>query len=290
MGRKYKIVMGLAPMLVLYGWLIIGGMMNIVVESLGYIPNLGFRKFSLAAYRNILLMDGLLADLAFSIYVSILATTISIIFGVVIAYYLATTQWKVIKTIMTAILRLGMILPYLYMVFLVVLTLGRTGILSRILLFLNLIDTMEQMPSIIFSTWGIGIILTFIAKGIPFVTLFTVNVMSNINTTYKDMAKVLGCNRMNLFLRLYVPMSKDVIVWTSAVLLAFSFGSFEVPFILSSLRPTTMSVRLFSVYSSPSISMIPTTMAITVMMLTVGGLLVLVYTTILRKLIKGYRI
>ncbi len=86
-----------------------------------------------------------------------------------------------------------------------------------------------------------------------------------------------------------MPMSRDVIVWSSCVLLAYNLGSFEVPYILGSLNGVTLSSGLYSLYINPDITKIPETMAMTIILFLVGGILVAGYSRVLYYCLRGYR-
>ncbi len=87
------------------------------------------------------------------------------------------------------------------MIFLVMLVFGRGGgTVTRVLLALGLIEDMSQMASILYGNMGgLGIIVTFVFKGAPFVALFTLNVMDNISKQYEGVAKTLGCSQKKAF-------------------------------------------------------------------------------------------
>lgn len=72
--------------------------------------------------------------------------------------------------------------------------------MTRVLLALGLIEDMSQMASILYGNMGLGIIVTFVFKGAPFVALFTLNVMDNISKQYEGVAKkTLGCSQKKAF-------------------------------------------------------------------------------------------
>lgn len=85
-------------------------------------------------------------------------------------------------------------LPYLYVVFLIMLMMNRTGFVSRALYQMGFINGLEQFSNLVFDPLGFGIIMTFVVKGTPFIALFVMNMMANISNTYSCIAKTLGSN------------------------------------------------------------------------------------------------
>jgi ABC-type spermidine/putrescine transport system permease subunit II len=159
------------------------------------------------------------------------------------------------------------------MVFVVMLFFRNSGIISRFFFQISLIDNLDQFPSLLYEKYGLGIILTYVLKGTPFISLFVLNLMNQISESYDDVAFTLGAGEYQLLKKVYLPLSKDMIVWCGMILFAYDFGSFEVPYLLGIQKIQMLSVLLYSSYISPGIDIIPTTMAIAIILLILGGLL-----------------
>lgn len=288
MGRKIRAITYLLPMILIYGLLIIGGMTFILIESLGYIPSLGLMDVNLRSYVVIFGTKGFVDSVLYSLYIAITSTIIATYLGVRLAYHMLQAKEGLMKRITRGVLQMGMILPYLYMVFLVMLSISKSGIVSRLFMNLNIINDIAQMPSLLYNQSGFGIIFVFVLKGLPFVTLFTLNYMSGISRDYENLGKTLGCHQKQIRKLVYIPMSKDVIIWVSCIILAYDLGSFEVPYILGALRSVTLSSKLYSMYLSPDILGIPLTMAMTLILFVVGVTSISLYATILNRILRGY--
>ena len=210
------------------------------------------------------------------------------ILGTLIAYKLTISTNVKLKKKMNYIIRLGMVLPYLYMVFLVILFFGQSGLLSRLLYHLNLISEPSSFPNILYGRYGFGIIIVYVLKGLPFVVLLVLNIMSKISGTYNDVAMTLGSSKSQIFRKIYLPLSRDTIVWSGMVLVAYDLGSFEVPYIFAHLKHKSFSVMLYSEYLKPSISSIPTTMSMTVILFGISLMTVVGFALITRYLIGRF--
>lgn len=285
MGQRIRSIKYFLPIIVLYGLLIGGGFYRIFLESLAYIPGLNMTTPTLDHYVTALTANGFIRDLAFTLVLALVAASLSVLFGTIIAFELTKTRSIWLKKLVTKMVELGLVLPYLYMVFMVVLLFGKTGVYSRILAHFHIIDNFQQFPTLVFEPYGIGILLVFVLKGTPFVTLFLLNIMSNINNTYENVAASLGARPYQILKRLYVPLCSDTIVWSLMILLAYDIGAFEVPYLLGSLKPQNLSVRLFSAYTNPSINTYPLTMAIAVLLFVIGLVVVALYGPLIKWLI-----
>lgn len=280
MGQKFSRVMLLTPISLLYMLLIGGGFFIVIKESFGIIPNIGFNQVTWAYYYDVITDESFIRSIFYSVVIAITASFLSMVIGTLIAYKMTYTNY--LKSLSG--FRLGMVLPYLYMVFLVILFFSGSGVVSRMMYHMKLISLPNDFPNLIYG-WG-GIVLVFVLKGVPFVTLLVFNVMGRINEDYNDVAMTLGSNRLNVFRRIYLPLSQDTIVWSGMVLYAYDLGSFEVPYILTQVRQQSFSVKLYSEYLSPNIESVPVTMAMTVVLFVVGIVSIVIYGFLMRSVIR----
>lgn len=277
----------LVPVILLYSLLIGGGLLKLITESSGFIPALGLHEVSLSHYLKILGDPTFLASLGYSLYLAFVSASLSTLLGLLIAYKMVFSENDSIKKLTRKILQVGVVLPYLLVVFLVMLMLSKAGLVSRIAYHTGLIGGLDQFPNLLYDPWGGGGILTFVAKGTPFIGLFAVTVMANISDTYSQVAKTLGLSNFMILKKIILPLSSNVIVWSSAIIFAYNLGSFEVPYLLGNVKVVSLSSRLYSLYISPQIDTIPTAMAMSLTLLLVGLISVCIYGLLLNRLLKG---
>ena len=286
MDRKYRKLVLLTPITLLYSLLIGGGFWIILKESFGIIPTLGFEEMTFSYYLEAMNMNGFFHSVFYAIYLAVVSSVLSMMIGTWIAYRLTRSKNQRLKGVINSIMGLGIILPYLYMVFITMLFLSQSGLISRGLYMLNVIEFPSDFPNLLYGRLGIGIIIVYVLKGIPFVTLLTLNVMSQISINFEQVAMTLGGNNKQIFKKIYLPLSRDTIVWSGMVLFAYDLGSFEVPYIFSNLKTRSFSVMLYSEYLKPSITSIPTTMAMTVILFGIGIVSVILFALFVRTIIR----
>jgi len=280
MDRKNGKLGLILPSVLLYSILIFGGLFIIFKESLGYIPKLGLNEISLKYYINVLDKTHF-RSMVYAIAIAVVSSGFSMIIGAFIAYRMTRSQS--IKSSMLFI-RFGMVLPYLYMIFIVTLSFSQSGLLSRLCHNLGLITSTDVFPNLIYGFWGI--VLTFTLKGIPFVALLTYNVMRQISSRFDDVALTLGGSKWQIFKTIYLPLTRDTIVWSGMVLYIYQIGAFEVPYLLNKIKYQSFAVKIYSSYLSPKISDIPQTMALSILLFFVGLITSALYAIALRYLIK----
>ncbi len=279
----------LAPILILYVVLIGGGLIETVKESMGYIPVLGLNTFNLDSYKEIFTGNHFIRDMIYSIYLAGAATILSTFLGIIIAYYFVISKNSFIKGIVKKTLQVGLIIPYLYVVFLAIFILSQTGFVSRLMYNIGVLKDLKSFPELVFDRRGVGIIWVYVFKGTPFIALFVLSVMSKISSTYEDVAKSLSASGLTILRKIYIPLSSGAIIWSSCIVFAYALGSFEVPYLLGSISPVPLSSRLYSLFINPDLSDIPKGMALNIIIIVLGGTIVGVYAMMLRFLLKGRR-
>ncbi len=281
--EKYKFLKPyflLLPALIVLIGLFLGGVISALAQSFGYFPLIGLKKFTLNYFYEVWTDPQFLSALKFSIYTSLLSSMLAVIIGVFLAYQLLKLAKD--NSFISAIYKLPIIVPYLAAILLIFLLFTQSGILARILYKLSIINDMNEFPRLIFDKYGVGIILTYIWKQIPFVTLVVLTVLKNINSCWEEVASNLGASGWQIFWHIYIPLSMPSIASAFIIIFAFSFGAFEVPYLLGPTFPRTLPVLAFQRYNSLDLSNRPYSMVIAVTLAAVSLVLILIY----KKLIK----
>jgi len=287
MLKKFRPYFLISPIVILYIIFIGGGLFEIFKESLGYIPALELTEISLESYGKVFLEKGFIRNTLYSLYLALTAALLSTFFGILIAYFFVTSKNKIIKIVVRKTLQTGLILPYIYVVFLAVLLFNQTGFFSRIFYHTSILKDFQNFPVLVFDRWGIGIIWVYIFKGIPFVTLFGINVMARIGETYGNVARSLGAGELRILRKIYIPLCSNAIIWSSCIIFAYFLGSFEVPYLLGAISPVALSSKLYSLSISPDLFSIPQSMALSLIVFLLGLIFVAIYGSSLNFILKG---
>ncbi len=244
-------------------------------------------SLTLTYYQNHLSRSSFWMNALYSLYLAVSASLLSTVIGTITAYAIATSEKTWLRQFSEKVMQAGMILPYLYVVFLAFLMLGQAGFISRLALMLGFIDHKNAFPALIFDSAGMGMIWVYAFKGIPFVTVMTLTVMTRINRQYQDVARTFGASRLQRLLQVYLPLSRRVILWSCLVLFAYALGSFEVPHLMSAFRPRPLSAELYSLYLRPGLTSLSEAMALGVLMLVLGFITAGIYLGTLDYLLRN---
>ncbi len=267
-------VLLLPAMMVILGIFIFGLAMGLI-QSFGYFPVVGLNKITLKYYREVLTDKTFLSSLGFSFYISLISSIMSVVIGVLLAYSIVQSESK--KGIEKVIYKLPIIVPHAVAALLVYNILSQSGILARILYSFGIIGDQSEFPSLIFDKKGIGVILAYIWKAIPFTTMVVYTILSNVNDKLLEVALNLGADRRQVFWYVLLPLIMPSIFSCFIIIFAFSFGAFEVPYLLGPTSPKALPVKAYIEYNNPDLTHRPYSMVINMSLTFISVILVWLY-------------
>lgn len=283
MKTKLKPYILLAPVSILLISIMGFGIINCIMQSLGYIPYIGSENISFRLYKEVIRDSSFLESLIFSLKTSFISTILSVLIGVVLAYFLSQTKLSKFKE---SLLKLPVIIPHIVVVMLMITIFSSSGIISRILYLLNIISDSSEFKSLVFDKNGIGVILVYLWKGIPFTIITTYNILKNINNNLEKVAINLGASKLQYFRYIILPLAYPTIMSSFIILFAFSFSSFEVPFLIGPTTPKALSVSAYISYISSDLTQRSYSMVINVILSSISFILLIIYNKILDKINK----
>lgn len=246
MSGRLKPYWLLAPLLIIMLSILLIGLLYGILQSFGYMPFLGRNTFTPHYYLEILKDSDFLSSLSYSIYISLISSIISIVLGVSVAF--AILGLKKEKSALIVLYQTPIIMPHLVAIVLVFHFLSQTGMISRLAFNLGIIDGPNDWPLMVFDNWGIGVITVYLYKQIPFVTLTVLEVLKSANRDFAIVAHNLGANRRQVLFKVILPMILPSILSAFLIIFAFTFGAFEVPFLMGSPVISTLPVKAYEYY------------------------------------------
>lgn len=275
MKKEIRIYIFLLPAAFVLLGILTSGIVTALSQSLGYIPIIGLKEVTFKYYASIIRDKSFLESLSFSLKVSLFSSITAIIIGVLLAYSMLINKHR--KSIERIVYTLPIIVPHMIAAFLMFNILSQSGLLPRILYYFGIIKEQSDFPSLIFDKYGVGIIITYLWKEIPFVAMVVYTFISNINTNLENVAVNLGASRRQFFWYVILPLSWPSIISSFIIIFAFSFGAFEVPYLLGPTTPKTLPVKAFIEYSNPDIFNRPYAMALNIVLIFISVVMVWIY-------------
>ena len=180
--------LALAPALTVVGLLIGVSLLYAVAQSLGALAIIGEGRVSLDAYRALLTgatpaTREFWPALGFSLWVSLASTGLASLGGLLVAVALSHRRQPTGGTTLL-MLNLNLVFPHLVWAVALSLLLAQSGLLARVAAATGLIDGSAQFPVLVRDRYGLGIILHYVSKEIPFLVLIILAVLRTQGVAY----------------------------------------------------------------------------------------------------------
>lgn len=249
--------LSLAPALTIVVILLGASLAYGVVQSLGLMSVIGQNTLSLDAYGNIFSGQGqaggeFWGSLAFSLWVSIASTLISSALALLLAVWLSERRSKS-GNMDTLALNWNLAFPHLVWAVALLLFLSQSGLLARWAAMLGIIQNPAQFPVLVRDRYGIGIILHYVSKEIPFLALIVLAVLRTQPAGYDVVAENLGASRWQRLRYVTLPLVSPALLSGALMVFAFVFSSYEVPAILGVGYPRMLSVLALRFFNNPDL-------------------------------------
>ena len=281
---KIKPYLLIAPAALLLLFIMGVGICTCILQSLGYFPLIGLDNITFDYYKEILSNQQFINSLMLSLKTSIISSTIATIIGILLAYLMTKSR---VSKLRCFLLNLPIIVPHIIVVMLAFAVFSKTGIISRMLYNLNLINDSREFVSLVNDKAGIGIIIVYIYKGMPFIAITVYNILKSLDVRLEDVALNLGANKFQVLKLVIMPQIMPTILSSFIVIFAFSFGSFEVPYLIGATNPKALPVNAYINYINTDLAQRPLSMAMNSILTGISFILLILYNLIFTKLKKN---
>ena len=286
---RWRIPIMLAPTMAVIVLLFLGGLGYGTLVSLGWQPIIGRTEISLRAYESILFSEQYAEvfwhGLALTIWVSVGSTFIGAALALATALLLRRTF--IGKRAAVFLYQLNLPVPHVVAAIGILFLFSQSGVLSRTGAQLGLFDFPRDFPVLVKDKYGIGIILSFVWKEVPFVGVIVLAVLQSLGVDYEDLARSLGANRWQRFRYVILPLVMPGLLSGSILVFAFTFGSYEVPAILGVRFPRTLTVTAVRFFRNPDLNARTEGMAISIIISIIVFFLVLGYMWLSRRAVRA---
>lgn len=272
-GRGMLIVF-LAPALIVVLLLFGGGLLLGLLQGLGYFPGAEDQSFTLRHFSNILGDRDFLKSLGLTLYIALTSTVIAVVLSIVIALVFLTLSER--QRWVHFIFQIPLVVPHLVVAIAVVFLLSPTGWLSRLAQAGGLIHGSSDFPLFVNDRFGMGIIVTYIWKEVPFITLMIFSVLRNAGIELIEVGKTLNANRWQRFRYIIFPMISPSLAASGLIVFAYTFGAFEIPFLLGQTYPMLLPVWAYKNYADVDLLARPEGIATGILIALIVALSVLV--------------
>jgi len=285
MYERFRPYLLVSPALLVILVLFIGGLFFGLARSFNYMPIIGLNDPNLDAYQSILTSSGFLRSLGLTLWIAIASTFISMTIAIGVGLILRERFRG--RRISTFLFQLNLPIPHIVGAIGMLFLLTQGGFISRIAHSINLIDQPSEFPELVFDPYAIGIILEYVWKEIPFIGVVVIAILVSIGDDYEEMAQTLGANAWQRFRFVLLPLLLPGVLSASVIVLAFTFGAFEIPFILGRAFPQPLPVLAVRIYTNPDLNRRPEAMATAIVIAALSTLLIILYMSLSRRIVRS---
>ena len=248
---------------------------NVLLQSIGYVPAFGLTKITLGYYREVFKRPEFLSALWVSLRIAFVSTLLAAALGK------RRAGGGMLYTV-----RFPILVPHTVVALFIMTLLGQTGIVARAAYGLGLISDYTKFPQILFTPGYGGAIAGYLWKEIPFVAYYTLALMASVSNTLGEAAENLGASPLRSFFSVTLPMSLPAVSKAALIIFIYAFGGYELPALLGSTLPKALPVQAYITYLSPDLLQRPLAMAMFGVILMLSVLMAALYSIGIRRLIK----
>lgn len=280
MGKKAAPYVLLLPQIILTALFLLGLVAGIP-QSFGVIPAFGLRSPTLRYYEEVLTRPEMAQSVWFSLRLALVSALLSTVFGTLLCAVLVMRGRT--RGSMMRVVQLPIVVPHVVVALFTINIFSQNGILARLCFALGLIEQQQQFPTIVYDGSGLGIILAYLWKEIPFIIYFVVALMANINGRLGEAAVNLGAGRWTAFFRVTLPLCKNTILSGFLIIFVFALGAYELPVLLGATVPRALPVLAYQQYIHPDLHNRPYAMALNGIIIVISLLSAAAYFALMRK-------
>jgi putative spermidine/putrescine transport system permease protein len=282
--ERLRVPLMLSPALAVILILFMGGLVMGVMQSLGYMPIIGRYDISLDAYRNIFTREDFYRSLILTVWIGFASTVLSTILAIGCALVLRQAFRG--KRGVTFIFQFNIPIPHIVGAIGILFLFSQSGFLARMANAVHIINEPSDFPALVYDRYAIGIILEYVWKTTCFTGVIVLAVLQSIGEDYEDLARTLRANRWQRFRYVVLPLIMPGVLSSSILVFAFTFGAFEIPFLLGQRYPSALPVLAFRNYTNVDLNARPDAMAMSVFIAVMITVLIFIYMKVTRAYLR----
>lgn len=242
------------PAVLVAAAVVLGGFLTVAIQSLGLMPLVGRPELSTAAYTAHTgeLLNGLVLSLA----IAGTSTALACVIGFTATLVILQGRWC--GRLVTAMSTLSIPVPHIVGAASVGLLLTDSGLLARVT------GGTVSWPELVGGPWWPAVIFEYAWKESAFVALVVAGTLATRSVSYDETAALLGAGRFRRLRHVLVPLSLPSLIIAGTIAFIYSFGSYEVAWLLGRPYPEPLPVMALRLYNSVTLTSRPEAAAVAV--------------------------
>lgn len=179
-------------------------------------------------------------DVLFSVAIISLSTLLIAVLAVTIAGYLTLGSNPRIRAVLAWLYRWPLFIPFIVAAQIMRTFLAKNGLMNNALMEAGLLDPLSVRS---YLDWS-GIVITFVWKQVPFVTLLLAGAMAGIDRSSSEAAQNLGASRLRILFDIVLPQSRRTLTVGLVLSVVGMLSVLSVPIMINAQTPTMLTVDM----------------------------------------------
>ena len=200
-------------------------------------------RMSIAHYKEIFTRGETVPSIFYTLRISFLSSLFSLLLAILFSFLILyfSEKWDRLKPL----LQLAIIMPHSLVALFLLFFLSQNGFMARVFYALKLISDQTAFPELAYDRFGIGVILGYLWKELPFVLFFSLPLAYSVDGKLGEAARTMGASPLYSFFLITLPLSIRQYLAAFFIIFSFSFGSFDLPYLLGNTTEKALSVLAY---------------------------------------------
>ena len=274
-NKKLFRLLSIIPITILYLILFYGIFISIV-RSFGIYDAIGLNKFTLKYLIDIVNNKEIQLAIIRTFVAAFVEAIVSVVLATLISVYLIKNRITNHNILYTPIA-----IPHIIVAMMMIILFAQNGFISRIFYHFGLIKNSQEFNTILNDKYNIGVIVAYIFKGTAYVLSVIYLIMKKNDYRYFEVAKLINVNYGRYVIDILIPTSMDSLITSFLILFSFSFGAYELPFMIGNTKNKLLPVIAYEKYLSPNLYDKPIFLSMNLVMIVIGLIILIIYKRIL---------
>jgi len=179
-------------------------------------------------------------DIAFTVVIMAISASLIALGAILIGGYITLGDNRFLTRALRVLYRWPLFIPFIVAAQCMRTFLAKNGLMNGVLVELGLLTPMSTTG---FLDWR-GIVITFVWKQLPFVTLLVAGAMAALDRSTIDAARDLGASKPRILAQIVVPQVMPTLIVALVLSIVTMMSVLSVPVMISGHSPTMLTVQM----------------------------------------------
>jgi putative spermidine/putrescine transport system permease protein len=179
-------------------------------------------------------------DILFTLFIVIVSTLLTALLSIAIAGALTLGETPWVVAVLRSLYRWPLFVPFIVAAQCMRTFLAKNGLMNNSLVAMGVLEPLQTTS---FLDWR-GIIITFVWKQVPFVTLMLAGAMASLDRATIDAGRNLGASRLRVLIELVLPQVMQTLLVGLVLSFVTMLSVLSVPMMVAGSQPTMLTVDM----------------------------------------------